>query len=159
MCMRHSFTATALWMIDQRKITCFYAFCLRQMIFLLGEVEGANLLPYLSRIDFLRVSWMVIHFLPSLAEYARKGVTSRHCRYSGSKKSWSNFPKNIVTWVCALPHDNLSAQTRNIQLKKAVEGATFLTFGFTTLRIKYWVPTMDLVKVPSEMLTFNSKDW
>lgn len=46
----------------------------------------------------------------------------------------------------------------NIQLKKAVEGATFLTFGFTSLRIKYWVPTMDLVKVPSEMLTFDSKD-
>jgi hypothetical protein len=50
---RHSFTATALCMIDQRKAASFCALYLCQTIFQLGKVEGGNPLHHLLGIAFL----------------------------------------------------------------------------------------------------------
>ena len=104
----HSFTATTLWIIDQSKAASFYTLCLCQIGFQLGEVEGGIFFCHLLGINFLRGSWVSIHFQPSLAEYAKKGVTLGHHQHAGSKNIWSGFPKKCVDWVWALPYDNLS---------------------------------------------------
>ena len=57
---------------------------------------------------FLRVSWVVIHFLLSLAKYARKGVISSHHHLARSKNNWPDLPKSILNWVWVLPHESLS---------------------------------------------------
>ena len=75
-------------------------------IFQLEEIEGGISFCHMYGIDFSRGLWVIIHFMPSLAKYARKGVTLGHHQHTGSQKSWSNSPKSRVNWVkvhiCAL---------------------------------------------------------
>ena len=94
--LHHSFIATAVWRTDQRKVASFYVVCLCRMIRHLKEVKRGISFHHLSEIDFLRASWVVIHFLPSLANYTRMGVTSCHHHCAGSKNCWSNLPKKML---------------------------------------------------------------
>ena len=142
----HSFIAIALRIIGQKKDTSLWALCLCQMILQFGEVEGGILFYHLLEIGFLRVSWVVIHYLPSLARYFRKGVFSSHLHLADSKKNWSNLPKSILNWVWALLCESLSILTCVIQLGKAMGGSASLAYGLTSLSVKYCNPTMNLGK-------------
>ena len=86
---------------------CFMNNWPKEACFLMCFVLVANDVPpqkgrernsfcHLLGIDFLRASWVVIHFLPSLARYARKGFTSCHHHCVRSNKYWSNVPKREV---------------------------------------------------------------
>lgn len=83
---------TSLWTIDQRKTTSLCTLCSCQITIQLGEVEEGISFHHLLRVVFLRVFWIIIHFQPSLAEYARKNVMSCRHHHAKSKKSWSNLP-------------------------------------------------------------------
>lgn len=127
------------WPIE-RRVASLCALYLCQMNFQLEEVEGEISLRHFSRIDFLRASWAVTHFMPSLAKYARKGVTLGHHQRVGSKKSWFSFPKNMVNWIQALSCNSLSTITCDIHLGKAMGGAALCAFGFTLVKLKYCDP-------------------
>lgn len=145
---RNSFTTTALWSTDLRKATSLCELCLCQMMFHVREVERGISFRHLHGIDFLRATWEVIEVLSNLAAYAIIDVTSGHHHHALSKKNRSNSPKNKLSWVCALPWDNQSTLTLDIQPKKAVGGTTFLASGCTLVKITYCNPTVDLRKVP-----------
>ena len=109
----HTFTTTTLLRTYQRKTIFFCALCFCQMIFQLGEVKGGISFRHLSGIDFLRASWTVIHYLPSLPGRPRnewpQATTIAH---AWSKKSWSNFPKehgvlNLSTTSWQFVHSNM----------------------------------------------------
>ena len=140
----HLFTATALWITDQRNVVSSCALCLCQMMFHLREVEGGIPLCHLSRIDFLKTTWEVIQILPNLVEYAINDVTPGHHHHAGSKNSWFNFPTNKLNWVWALPRESPSTLTLDIQPKKALWG----TICLALVSVKYCNPTMDLGKEP-----------
>ena len=120
----YPFTATTLWMTNHTKAASFCALCLCEMIFHLKEVEGGISFHHLLHIDFSRARWVVIHFLPSLAEYTRKEVISCQDQRAGSQNSWSNFLKNNVDWVWALLNVSQSTLTHDIHPKKATGGDT-----------------------------------
>lgn len=145
---RHSFTATTLWMTNDMKAASFCALCLCEMIFHLKEAEGGIPFHHSLHTKFMRASWKVIQFLPSLAKYMRKGVISCQHQRARSKESWSNFPKNNVNWVCTLLHVSQSALTHDIHPKKATGGDTLLAFGFTSVKVKYCKPMVDLGMCP-----------
>ena len=65
----------------------FYALALCQVIFHLREVEGEISFRHLCKVNFLRATSLVIHFLPSLAQQAIKGVTFGHHERARSKKN------------------------------------------------------------------------
>lgn len=76
---------------------------------------------------------------PSLAKRGK----ARH------KKVWFLGSTVVLGWVSALPWDNRSNLTLDIQLEKDVACTTILALGCTLVRVKYCNPTMDLGKVPT----------
>ena len=124
-------------------------------------MEGGVLFSHLLEIEFLRVSWVLIHFLPNLPKYARKGVISCHHHFTGSKESWFNFPQNKLNWVGASLHESLSILTCDIQSENAVEGFASLACGLNSLRVKYsnlWHPTRECRRgfcIPSMWFNFS----
>lgn len=139
------------------KIVSFCALSIFEMVFHFGEVEGGISFRHLSRIDFSRAYWMVIHCRPSLGEYTKQGITLDHHRCTKSKKSWSNFLKNMMNWVWALPCDTLSTLTRNIQSERVV-GVLHSHIWFHPSKNKILRPNSE----PSEgihVFTLNLNSW
>lgn len=90
---------------------------------------------------------------PSLAKRGK----ARH------KKVWFLCSTVVLGWVSALPWDNRSNLTLDIQLEKYVACTTILALGCTLVRVKYCNPTMDSRKAAHELCTkshwSNWKPW